>query len=184
MAKKRLSDFTTQKRNTNRHKPRGMGMLDNTIAQLGWIGAITTAANDETFAGSARLETAQGRFGEDLEPIVFDIDGTRPVVLRRIDIPTADDPRAIKLGVADNRISEINYDPDIELLLEIDEEIGLSDLYFEDELAALVEADRNQEETPEFELVDMETQGRLDQIQPKEVDCQCPQCGHQFIKLL
>ena len=142
--KAKLSDFQTQRRNTNKHKPRGMGMLDNVIAKEGWIGAITTAANNEAFAGSARLETAQGRFGDEFEPIVFDIDGTRPVVLRRIDIPTADDPRAIRLGIGDNRIQEVNNDTDAELLaLLVDEGNDISDLYFDDELAKL--AEQNQE---------------------------------------
>ena len=137
--KAKLSDFQTQRRNTNKHKPRGMGMLDNVIAKEGWIGAITTAANNEAFAGSARLETAQGRFGDEFEPIVFDIDGTRPVVLRRIDIPTADDPRAIRLGIADNRVAEVNNDTDIGLIQEVAEIIDLSSLYFDDELAKLAE---------------------------------------------
>ena len=145
MAKK-LSDFQTQKRNLNKHRPRAMGMLDNIISKEGWIGAITVANDGETFAGSARLETAQERFGDESEPIVFDIDGTRPVILRRTDIPTADDPRAIRLGIADNRISELNYDPDIELLSAIAEEVDISDMYFEDELAALVERDQNEDE--------------------------------------
>jgi hypothetical protein len=155
MAKK-LSDFTTQKANVNRHKVRGMGMLDNVIAKDGWQGAITTAANGETFAGSARLEVAQERFGDESEPIVFDIDGTRPVILRRVDIPTADDPRAIRLGIADNRISELNYDPDIELLSAIAEEVDISDMYFEDELAALVEADRKEDEDEQKEEKSLE----------------------------
>jgi hypothetical protein len=64
----------------------------------------------------------------------------------RDDIPTASDPKAVKLGVADNRISEINYDPDIELLIEINDEIiQLDDLYYEDELAALVANNEEQE---------------------------------------
>ena len=138
-SKAKLSDFRTQERNLNKHRPRGMGMLDNVIAKDGWQGAITTAANGETFAGSARLEVAQERFGDESEPIVFDIDGTRPVILRRVDIPTADDPRAIRLGIADNRISELNYDLDIDLLQETAQIIDISDLYFDDELAKLAE---------------------------------------------
>jgi hypothetical protein len=138
-SKAKLSDFRTQERNLNKHRPRGMGMLDNVIAKDGWQGAITTAANGETFAGSARLEVAQERFGDESEPIVFDIDGTRPVILRRVDIPTADDPRAIRLGIADNRISEVNYDLDIDLLQETAQIIDISDLYFDDELAKLAE---------------------------------------------
>lgn len=145
--KAKLSDFTKQTNNVNRHKPRGMGMLDSVIAKDGWQSAITVANDNQVFAGSARLEVAQERFGDESEPIVFDIDGTRPVILRRTDIPSADDPRAIRLGIADNRISEINYDPDIELLSAIAEsDLDISDMYDDDELAALVERDSEGEE--------------------------------------
>jgi hypothetical protein len=135
--KAKLSDFQVQPRNTNKHKPRGMGMLDESIATDGWIGAVTTTANNKTFAGSARLETAQGRFGDESEPIVFDIDGTRPVILRRIDIPDENDPKAIRLGIADNRVAEVNNDTDIGLIQEYAEIIDLNSLYFDDELAKL-----------------------------------------------
>jgi hypothetical protein len=137
--KEKLSDFRTQGKNLNKHRPRGMGQLSNIISKEGWQSAITVAANNETFSGSARLETAQELFGDESEPIVFDIDGTRPVILRRVDIPTADDPRAIRLGIADNRINEVNYDLDIELLQETAQIIDISDLYFDDELAKLAE---------------------------------------------
>jgi hypothetical protein len=183
-SKAKLSDFTVQSKNVNRHKNRGMKALSDTIENSGWIGAITTAANGETFAGSARLEVSYDRFGQEIEPITVHTTGDRPVIVIRDDIPTASDPKAVKLGVADNRISELNYDPDIELLIEINDEIiQLDDLYYEDELAALVARDQ-EEETPDFEPVGMDEQGKLDQIQPKEIDCKCPQCGHDFIKLL
>jgi hypothetical protein len=145
-----------------------MGMLDNVIAKDGWQGAITTAANGETFAGSARLEVAQERFGDESEPIVFDIDGTRPVILRRVDIPTADDPRAIRLGIADNRISELNYDPDIELLSAIADEVDISDMYFEDELAALVARDQSEHEDTKYQAP--EDQGDRDETERKTLN--------------
>lgn len=145
--KAKLSDFTVQQKNVNKHKPRGLKMLRDTIDDGGWVGAITTAANGETFAGSARLEVSYDRFGREIEPITVHTTGDRPVIVIRDDIPTASDPKAVKLGVADNRISEINYDPDIELLIEINDEIiQLDDLYYEDELAALVERDQIEDE--------------------------------------
>ena len=175
-SKAKLSDFKKQTNNVNRHKPRGMGMLDSVIAKDGWQSAITVAANNETFAGSARLEVAQERFGDESEPIVFDIDGTRPVILRRTDIPNADDPRAIILGIADNRISEINYDPDIELLSVIADEIDISDMYFDDELAALVNEDVN------IEPYKPESSAKEVDVNNFEFNCECPKCGFSFNK--
>ena len=146
MAKK-LSDFKTQKKNINKHKPRGMAMLDNVIEKDGWQGGITVAANGETFAGSARLEVATNRFGEDAEPIMVHTNGDRPVIIVRDDIPDANHPKAIRLGIADNRISEINYDADYELLAEISDEIDISDMYDDDEL--IVDEGENKDQIPE-----------------------------------
>ena len=53
-SKAKLSDFRTQERNLNKHRPRGMGMLDNIIAKDGWQSAITVANDNQVFAGSAR----------------------------------------------------------------------------------------------------------------------------------
>jgi len=103
-----------QARNANRHTQRGMAALETSIAQDGWIGAITVAADGETFDGSARVEkTAENGMLD--EALVIDIDGTRPVVLRRTDIPNATDPRAVRLGVAANRVASLNleWEPDV-----------------------------------------------------------------------
>ena len=93
-----ISDFRPQRRNANRHTKRGMGMLENSLQKDGWIGAQTAAADGEMIAGSARLEVAGDKFA-DMEPIVIDSDGTRPVIIRRTDIPNADDPRAVRLAL-------------------------------------------------------------------------------------
>jgi hypothetical protein len=93
----------------------------------------------EKSIGSARVEkTAENGMLDD--PIVIDIDGTKPVILRRTDIPNATDPRAVRLGVAANRIAALNLDLDPGVLADIAEQgVDLSGLYFPHELAALLE---------------------------------------------
>ena len=176
MAKK-LSDFQTQKVNVNRHSARGMGLLNHVMGKDGWISAITVANDGETFAGSARLETAIDRFGDDAEPIVIDSDGTRPIIVRRTDIANADDPRAVRLGIADNRIHDVNADYDAEILASIAEEVDISDMYFDDELAAIVDADSEEalEYHPESSAKEVDVDGF-------EFDCKCPKCGFSFNK--
>lgn len=139
MTKTKLSDFRPQRENANLHTPRGLWMLDEAIAENGWIGGITTAADNEVFDGSARLETAYTRFGEDVEPIVVEIDGTRPVIMKRIDIPTADDPKAKKLSVQANRIASVDLNWDTDVLADFHEEIDLSDLFTDKEFDYLFE---------------------------------------------
>lgn len=136
----RVADVTTykpQRRNANRHTQRGMSALEQSVQADGWIGAITVAADDETFDGSARIETAAATGFDD--PIVVESDGTRPVVVRRVDIPTADDPRAVRLGLAANRVAELNLDWDTTVLAALGESIDLSQFWTRDELAGLLE---------------------------------------------
>ena len=127
-----------QRKNANRHNPRGMQALENSIATDGWIGAITVAADGETFDGSARVEkTAENGMLDDA--IVVDSDGTRPIVVRRVDIPNADHPKAKRLGVAANQIPRLNLDFDPVILAEIAGDVDLSGLFSKDELSIALE---------------------------------------------
>src|SRR5688500_5633421 len=103
-----ISSVKPQRRNANRHTLRGMKALEESIQADGWIGAITVAADLETFDGSARTEVGVDKGFEDA--IVVRSDGSKPIIHIREDIPTADDPRAKRLGIAANRIAELNLD--------------------------------------------------------------------------
>ena len=134
--KNSLTDFRPQERNANAHTPRGMGALLESMSSLGWAGAITAAADGEIIDGSARIETAFTKFGE-TEPIVVEIDGHRPVIVRRTDIPNASHPKARELAIAANRVAELNLSWDTDVLLEIGEEIDLSSYFFDGEIELL-----------------------------------------------
>ena len=152
MAKAKISDFRPQERNANRHTPRGLGMLDKSMADNGFIGAMTSAADGGIFDGSARILTAYDRFGEEVEPIVIKADGTRPIIVVRTDIPSADHPKAKKLSIAANRIPAVDLDWDPEMLKAIGEEVDISDLFFDNEIENLFEKlEEDQEWEPEEE---------------------------------
>jgi len=135
----RLQDYQPQAKNANKHTPRGLGALGRSIEQDGWIGAITVAADGETFDGSARIETGVAKGFEDA--IVIESDGTRPIVHIRTDIPTADDPKAKRLGVAANRVASIDLEWDTDVLSDLRDEGLLDGLFFDDELDALLAVD-------------------------------------------
>lgn len=127
---KRKPQIRPQAENANAHTPRGLGLLEGSIQRDGWIGAITTAADGETFDGSARDEIAeaQGFALNHPEPLVIDAPDDRPVYVRstgkqplvhiRQDIPSADDERARRLSVAANQIAAVDWAPDAGLLAE------------------------------------------------------------------
>ncbi len=113
-----------------------MGLLEGSIEKDGWIGAVTVAADGETFDGSARVEVTE-RMGMLDDPIVIESDGTRPIVVRRTDIPSADDPRAIRLGLGANWIAAKNLEWEPDVLAELAREVDVSALFYPDELAEL-----------------------------------------------
>jgi len=115
-----------------------MQALETSIAIDGWIGAITVAADGETFDGSARVEKTVENGMLD-EAIVVDSDGTRPIVVRRTDIPTATDERAVRLGLAANRIGQINLEWEPDILAGIAADMDLSGLFYPNELAMLAQ---------------------------------------------
>lgn len=133
----KLTTVRPQRRNANKHTQRGMSVLEQSIQEDGWIGAITVAADGETFDGSARIEVGVATGFEDA--IVIESDGTKPIIHKRTDIPTADDPRAVRLGVKANRVAELNLDWDAGVLAALAKETDLSQLFRDDELAALLE---------------------------------------------
>lgn len=134
-----LARFKPQQRNANKHTARGLKLLDDSIQRDGWIGAMTVAADGETFDGSARLERSAEIFGEDTAPIIVESDGTRPVIVKRVDIPNVADPRAKRLGLAANRIAEIDLAWDEDVIAEIaeNERALLDGLFNRDELAGM-----------------------------------------------
>lgn len=160
----KLSDFGAQRQNLNKHTPRGMGLLQQSIQRDGWAGAITVAADGETFDGSARLEVAGAAGFEDA--IVIESDGTRPIIHRRIDIPNADDLRAKRLGLAANRVAQVNLAWNAEEMgaLLRDCPTLTNDLFTDEELMAIANQAGMAGLTPDK--------------QPKPITC--PHCGAEF----
>jgi hypothetical protein len=179
--KAKISDFRTQQKNSNRHTVMGVGMLQHAIANEGWISAITVCNDGESIDGSARLEAAYERFGEDVEPIIVRSKGDRPIIHIREDLPDASDPRAKKLSIYANRIAEVDLDYDLEVLAELHEEVGLEEMFFADEIEALMgKENRDDEGGTEYQAPESSTKEvNVDEF---EFECTCPKCGFQFNK--
>jgi hypothetical protein len=168
----RITEFRPQAKNPNKHNTFGMRLLEKSIQSDGWIGAQTSAADGEIIAGSARQEIAVEKFtdenGQDVEPIVIESDGTRPVIIKRIDIPSADSARARRLSAAENQIAKANYNPDFDLLKEwAGEDEQIKKLFSDDEWR-----EGTKDEMPQFKEYGEDI---ADGIQI----CKCPTCGHE-----
>lgn len=130
-----LARFRPARKNANMHSQRGLGMLTRAMHGSGYVAPMTATADGEVIDGSARLEVAAEVFG-DVEPLVVDHDGTRPIIMRRTDIPDADDPRAVAIALEANRIAEADLVWDAAVLAEIADagDVDLSMLWTPDEL--------------------------------------------------
>ena len=174
MSKAKITDFKPQVANPNKHNTFGMRLLEKSIQSDGWIGAQTAAADGEIIAGSARQEIAVEKFtdesGQDVEPIVIDSDGSRPIIIRRTDIPHADTARARRLSAAENQIAKANYNPDFALLKEwAGEDEQIKKLFSDDEWKT------GTNKAPQFKEYD-ESIGDGVEV------CKCPTCGHEHAK--
>lgn len=153
----RLQKFRPQVRNANRHTQRGHGMLETSMRKYGYVAPMTAAANGEMIDGSDRLETSATVFDDDV--IVVEHDGTKPVIMVRTDIPSADSPEARAISIAANRVAAVNLDFDPEVILaDLQQGVDLSAFWFPHELDALTNVDAGEfdpaaewQGMPEFE---------------------------------
>ncbi len=164
---KGINDVRPQRRNANKHSPRGLGQLETSVQTDGWIGAITVAADGESFDGSARVELASAAGFEDA--IIVESDGTRPIIHIRSDIPNADDMRAVRLGLAANRVAQVNLEWDAAVLTELGADIDLSAFFSKDELMVLLQ------EVPDIDFKEY-GEDTADDVKYST----CPECGHRF----
>jgi hypothetical protein len=153
-------------RNARTHSPEQVAQLAASIQEFGFTNPILVASDDGILAGHGRLAAAK-----DL--------GLREVPVVVLDHLTPTQRRAYVL--ADNRLA-LNAEWDVDMLTA--EMEGLQAVEFDlgllgwssDELSGLLAPE------PDFQPGTEDDQGQLDQTQPKEVDCVCPSCGHEFIK--
>jgi len=180
-----LKDYRPQSANVNKHKPFGLQELTRSIERDGYSAPIVAAADGEVFAGSARLEKAAEVFGLDIEPIVVHSDGTRPIIHIRDDIKNANDPKARRLGVADNIIARVDYDPDGEILaaLAADDEAIMAMVKADDaSLAAMLASETVEQGDAEPQMDRAEELNRKWQVKRGDLwgigkGYTCPKCG-------
>jgi hypothetical protein len=113
----KLSDLTQDPKNANKGTFRGRCAVERSLADLGAGRSIVTDKNGVILAGNKTAAAAQS-VGIDEDVIVVQTDGTKLVVVQRTDLD-ANDAKAKKLAVADNRAAEVGLEWDPEVLKDI-----------------------------------------------------------------
>jgi hypothetical protein len=133
-------------RNANKGTERGAIQLDKSMKKLGFGRPIVVDKDDTVIAGNHALQAASDAGIKKV--ILVESTGDAIIVHRRtdMDLDSTSDKRAVELAIADNRVSETNYDLDAAMLkAEIEEGLDVSDYYRQDELQKLMAAEEAEE---------------------------------------
>lgn len=113
MAAKKLTDLKQDTSNYNKHSQFGMGLLEKSIRQFGFVEAGLISEDDVICSGNARQETAVSIGMEDVQ--IIDIDGTKPIYLRKKGLKSGSQEFKT-LGLALNAVGKANVVFDAELI--------------------------------------------------------------------
>lgn len=108
----KISDLHQDPHNANRGTERGKQMLTESLSELGAGRSIVVDKNGAIIAGNKTAARA-GELGMQ-DVIIVQTDGSQLVAVQRTDLEIGD-PRAKKLAILDNRISEVDlaWDKDV-----------------------------------------------------------------------
>jgi ParB-like chromosome segregation protein Spo0J len=160
-----IGRLTPYERNARTHSVEQVAQIAASIVEFGFTNPILVDSNDGIVAGHGRFAAAQ-ELGLKTVPVVV--------------LDHLSDKQRKAYILADNKLA-LNAGWDIDMLnAELSELAGMDfDLsligFSDEELKGIMEE-------PDFEPATEDDQGQLDQLKPKEVDCVCPNCGHEFIK--
>ena len=135
----KISDIKFDRANANKGTERGRYAIEASMREFGFADAGTLDKNNAIIGGNKRTEVA-GEIGMD-DAIVIDVDGTKPVFIRRndLDLFSTEDDRARRLAYALNRSQQLSLDWDAEqVLADLNAGVDLSALWKQDELDELI----------------------------------------------
>lgn len=134
MAEQRYShigQLTPDPRNARKHTPRNVGMVESALREVGAARSIVIDEDGVILAGNATVEAAAAAGIEKLQ--VVQADGNAIIAVQRSGLTAQQKTR---LALYDNRAAEL-AEWDIETLA--DQQSVAADLFFDDELSALLE---------------------------------------------
>ncbi len=175
ISKANLADIKFDGANANKGSERGRYMIEASMREFGFADAGTLDRHNVIIGGNKRTEVA-GEIALSDEAIIIDVDGTKPVYIRRNDLDLSDpeDDRARKLAYALNRSSEVSMQWNTEqLFADIGAGLDLSGMFRQDELDELL---------AEMQVPDVEFK-EYDESTADDVEyLTCPECGHKWPK--
>lgn len=113
----KLADLQPDDRNANKGTTRGAKMIEASLQEDGFGRSALLDKNNKIIAGNKTTEASAEVFGVDVEPIIVESDGTRPVYVKRTDLDLNKDVAARRLAYRDNISSHFSFDLDPEVVM-------------------------------------------------------------------
>ena len=129
-----LSDLTPDTKNANKGTQRGRGLLEKSLRQYGAGRSVLSDKHGNLIAGNKTIDVAAEL---DLPVRVVETDGNELVVVQRTDLDI-DSEAGRGLAIADNRTGEASLDWDADVLLELSDDIDLTEFWKPEELEELL----------------------------------------------
>ena len=146
--------------NSRKHSDEQVAQIAASIKEFGWTNPILVDGDNGIIAGHGRLMAAR-KLDMDKVPV--------------IELAHLSDNQRRALIIADNKLA-LNAEWDNELLaLEMSE---LKSLDFDENLTGFTADEILSLNAPNFDPATQDEQGKLDQLDPKWIDC--PHCGKEF----
>jgi site-specific DNA-methyltransferase (adenine-specific) len=142
----KITAYTPDPANPNRHTERGVAMLEDSIAKVGLGRSIVVDKNGIVLAGNSTQERAVDQGFEDA--IEVETDGRQLVVVKRTDLDLmSDGDKARLLSYYDNRSAVVGVDFDPErVLADLNAGVDFGGLFSNGELDALLAGLREPDE--------------------------------------
>lgn len=138
----KISEIKFDRTNANKGTERGRYAIEASMREFGFADAGTLDRNNTIIGGNKRTEVA-GEIGME-DAIIIDVDGTKPVFIRRndLDLDSTEDDRARRLAYALNRSQQLSLDWDAEqVLADLNAGVDLSAMFFDFEIDKILGRD-------------------------------------------
>jgi len=165
-----IKDLKTDHKNARKRTDRSAKLIAESLQRYGAARSIVIDEENRILAGNGTIEGAKAAGIKNVR--VIETDGTEIIAVKRIGLS---EDEKVGLALADNRTGDLS-DWDKDMLQQLTNQHDVVPWFDEDDLAKLGI------ESPTFDPAEDEDQGQLDRLDKKEIDCICPNCGHEFIK--
>lgn len=139
--RRKLKDYKPDPANVNRGSPRGQQLIVDSLKELGAGRSVLADADDVLIAGNHTVEAAIA--AGLVEAIEIEAPPDALVVVKRKDMSLANDQKARRMALADNRTQQTNLDFDPAGLLA--DTALLDGFWRDDEIAELMDAAKSLE---------------------------------------